>query len=502
MNGQLSEQPLAELVCEILQKRISGTLRLQHESVRTIVYFEDGQIIYAVSNLRDLRLGEYLKRQGLITEAQLSQLGKRPDLALVAELSSKGIVNREALEPLITRQVGDVLRVALVWTSGAWEFDDRSRLGDPTRVKIDIPALLVEAARKMKLDFVKSRFPPSDEKICRAACPPDFNNLTPSEGFILSRLDQATPLRELIAVSGLRELDAARTIYGLTLGGFLERECPLSVLDTPSTRPATVTSEDRDQEPTSTEGQKLDLDAFLARVEAAGTHYEVLSINDTAPADQIKTGYYTMARNYHPDRFHLKAGTPLHARIETAFARITQAYEILTDSKRRSAYDAKLAAQVKAQQLAQSAPKRDKDSGQSRVRNDEIGILGQSDVERAEKSFTEGFAALEQGQIKLAITNLAAAARLAPQDARYRAYYGRALAREEGTRRLAEAELQAALKLDATKASYRVMLADLYFDLGLYRRAEGELQRALAIEPNNAQGRKLALKLETARSTK
>ncbi|HKY28530.1 MAG TPA: DUF4388 domain-containing protein [Pyrinomonadaceae bacterium] len=501
MNGQLSELPLAELVCEILQKRISGTLRLQHESVRTIVYFEDGQIIYAVSNLRNLRIGEYLKKQGLITEAQLSELGKRPDLALVAELSTKGIVNREAMEPLIARQVSDVLRVAVLWTSGTWEFDDRSRLGDPTRVKIDMPALLIEAARKMKLDFVRSRFPPSDETISRAASPPDFVNLTPSEGFVLSRLDHATPLRDLIAVSGLRELDAARTIYGLILGGFLERERPYSVLPASSTKPTAATSE----EPSSiaeSEDQKLDLDAFLARVESAETHYEVLSVNETSPADQIKTGYYTMARNYHPDRFHLKAGTPLHARIETAFARITQAYEILTDSNRRSAYDAKLAAQLKAQQLAQSAPKRDKDSAQSRVRNDEIGILDQSDVERAEKSFTEGFAALDQGHIKLAITHLAAAARLAPQDARYRAYYGRALAGEEGSRRLAEAELQAALKLDATNASYRVMLADLYFDLGLYRRAEGELDRAFAIEPNNAQGRKLALKLETARTTK
>ena len=62
MNGQLSEQPLAELICEIFQKGISGTLRLQHESAKTIVYFDAGRIVYAASNLRELRLGEYLKK--------------------------------------------------------------------------------------------------------------------------------------------------------------------------------------------------------------------------------------------------------------------------------------------------------------------------------------------------------------------------------------------------------------------------------------------------------
>ena len=48
----------------------------------------------------------------------------------------------------------------------------------------------------------------------------------------------------------------------------------------------------------------------------------------------------------------------------------------------------------------------------------------------------------------------------------YRAYYGRALAANQQTQRLAEAELQAAVKLDPANASYRVMLAELYRTLG------------------------------------
>ncbi len=89
-----------------------------------------------------------------------------------------------------------------------------------------------------------------------------------------------------------------------------------------------------------------------------------------------------------------------------------------------------------------------------------------------------------------------------PQEARYRAYYGSALAADEDTRRLAETEMQAAIKLDPDNASYRVMLAELCFDLGFFKRAEGEIERAMSLEPNNAAARKLMEKLEANRATR
>ena len=59
------------------------------------------------------------------------------------------------------------------------------------------------------------------------------------------------------------------------------------------------------------------------------------------------------------------------------------------------------------------------------------------------------------------------------------------LAGNERTRRAAEAELHAAIKLDPSNAEYRVMLAELYRDLGLNLRAKGEAERAVAADPNN-----------------
>jgi predicted Zn-dependent protease len=106
---------------------------------------------------------------------------------------------------------------------------------------------------------------------------------------------------------------------------------------------------------------------------------------------------------------------------------------------------------------------------------------------------------LKEDRINAAATYLAAAARLAPQEARYRAYYGRALAASERTRRLAENEIQAAVKLDPANANFRTMLAELYFDLNFHRRAQTEVERALELDPNNASAKELLRKLEKSR---
>ncbi|HEY0724457.1 MAG TPA: DUF4388 domain-containing protein, partial [Pyrinomonadaceae bacterium] len=77
MNGQLSEQPLAELIREISSKSLSGRLRLEHERVKVVAYFENGKFLYAAANLRTLRLREFLKKSELVSEANLAAFDDR-----------------------------------------------------------------------------------------------------------------------------------------------------------------------------------------------------------------------------------------------------------------------------------------------------------------------------------------------------------------------------------------------------------------------------------------
>jgi curved DNA-binding protein CbpA len=508
MKGTLTEQPLAELVREISYKELSGTLRIEHDRAQTAVYFDSGQVIYAASNLRTLRLREYLIKSGLVSEKDLAILPNNlSDPALAAALTAGGWIGQKEVDGLLAALVADVLRVALLWTEGNWEFNDRARLGDPVRVQIDCPALLREAAQRMPLSFVSQRFQNPAEMILRVSEVPLTSNFLPTEGFVLSRLDQPTKLDDLVALSGLPEQDAYRVIYGLALSGLLEREFWESAFRADKAKPkpkpkeqssaaaaATTTSDDTGQGGSrwTVVSAEEDLEKFLMRLGLATNYYEVIELPATASAHEIKETYYALARRYHPDRFHLQSGTELHAKLSSAFARITQAYETLTDPTARSTYDQKLERSKRLGTVPNPASTQPKaDSG------DDVEIKGGPD--RAEQNFREGLGALKEGRNKAAVTYLAAAARLEPREARYRAYYGSALATSEDTRKLAEHEIQAAVKLDPQSATFRTMLAELYFDLKFDRRAKTEVDRALALDPNNAQAQALLRKLENSR---
>jgi DnaJ-class molecular chaperone len=60
--------------------------------------------------------------------------------------------------------------------------------------------------------------------------------------------------------------------------------------------------------------------------------YEVLGVPKTATEAQIKTAYRKMALEWHPDRNKSADAT-------TRFKEINQAYEVLSDSKKRQSYD-------------------------------------------------------------------------------------------------------------------------------------------------------------------
>ena len=504
MNGQLSEYPLAELIREIASKCLGGRLHAEHDRVKVVAYFDHGDFLYAASNVRTLRLREYLKKSELVSDQDLAQFNERVgDIDLVKVLCAQKLLSPSDAEQVQTRLAADVLRLALLWTEGSWEFDSRSRLNEQLNLKLDIRSLLLEAARRLPPDFVASRLANVEEMIAPATEPLVHEDLLPAEAYLLSRLDGPTTLGDLIALSGLGEQQVLGIVYSLAIAGLLNREhAPspfregrsVSQKATPPPVREEVKPPPPPREPTR-ETDPQELEDFLSRVKHAKTHYDVLGVGVEASTQELKAVYYQLARRYHPDLFR-KVDDALMSRIQSAFARITQAYDSLRDDAVRANYNSKIAARKKAEQLADSAPKAATPAPMPEPVAGKDAQPEVSNAERAESQFKEGFAALELGQRKVALSLFASATRAVPNEPRYRAFYGQMLAANEATRRAAEAELNAAIKLDPGNAEYRVMLAELYRDLGLKLRAKGEAERAVAADPNNQKARELLRSLK------
>lgn len=61
--------------------------------------------------------------------------------------------------------------------------------------------------------------------------------------------------------------------------------------------------------------------------------YEILGVREDASTEEIRTAYRKLARRHHPDV------NPGDAKAEETFKRISAAHEVLSDAKKRAAYD-------------------------------------------------------------------------------------------------------------------------------------------------------------------
>ncbi|HEX8150311.1 MAG TPA: DUF4388 domain-containing protein [Pyrinomonadaceae bacterium] len=366
MNGRLSEHPLAELVREISDARLSGALRLERERAKAVVYFDGGEVAAAVSNARALRLVEVLRRSGAVDAGRLyAAVGERmSDEQAGAALLHSGVLDESGLKRLQERQSKEVLGEVLHWTDGEWMFDPRVRLAGAQVLRLDVSGLLAESARNLPRGLVAARMRDDAQTVAPAEGLEEKLSsglrLLPAEAFVMSRVYAPARLGEVVAVSGLPEQETRHAVYVLALGGLLTRTGGPRILPTEALKlaeqqraaaavvaaaPAAAPETQRptDERPAAAEPDRRGTAEELFALARGATHYEVLGVARSASADEVKRAYYSHARRLHPDLLRRDADEETRQRIDAAFARVAQAYDTLRDAALRAAYDLKLA---------------------------------------------------------------------------------------------------------------------------------------------------------------
>ncbi|CAI0558192.1 unnamed protein product [Linum tenue] len=79
-----------------------------------------------------------------------------------------------------------------------------------------------------------------------------------------------------------------------------------------------------------------------------GSHYEILSVKEGASYEEIRSGYRSAILNSHPDRSQQNTSDS-SAAADEKFLRVQRAWEVLSDSRSRAAYDNELRASRRRQ---------------------------------------------------------------------------------------------------------------------------------------------------------
>lgn len=184
-------------------------------------------------------------------------------------------------------------------------------------------------------------------------------------------------------------------------------------------------------------------------------YYELLGIAKTASSSDVRKAYAQLARERHPDRFP-DPGAKLKA--QQSFQEITAAFNTLSNDKSRAEYDAALAAPARP-----AVPE-----------------------EIARTAFERGLKAYEAKNYFDAVEHFRIAVAQAPQEGRYHAALGRALARNPKWVREGIQSLEKAVQLAPKQASFHADLAELLAGQGLHIRARKAAEAALRLDPLQA----------------
>ena len=184
-------------------------------------------------------------------------------------------------------------------------------------------------------------------------CDPTMLHLTAEEGFLLSRIDGATPWRLLCQIGGMEPEEAEMCLESWLGAGYVEVSgaVPEARPKAERARPAIQKGRAGAPRRTAADGPRtideseitegLDINVEVQRTilefEAAldRPYHELLSVAPDADAKQVKKAYFKLSKEYHPDRYFRRNIAGYAGRLERIFKAVLEAYEILSDPELR-----------------------------------------------------------------------------------------------------------------------------------------------------------------------
>lgn len=459
MANRIVEYPVPLMLKKILKEKIHGELRVRNESFEKRLFFIQGDLIFARTNVIQERLGEILFKIGKINPAQfwnINKLLEGKDGKVGKILVEEKIVTQRDLFLALLYQVKAIATSTFTMDSGEWEFNTQMpQVPADSNFKVEMPEVMVEGTKKMRnMAYFRNRFyyqtpklGPLSEPVKRALPKEilhfyqllsNFNN-KPNEKIIAElKMDEDVYWKNVVL------------LFLLSAAEFVDVKV------------------DEDLNKNIEEMMRL-----YEKVRSGSyDYYELFGLKSNTPIEEIKEAYFRFAKKYHPDRVSQAPDPDIKEKSNYVFSEINKAYEILSDDNKRREYDLK----------GPEAGGGDESIKEKMIEKARM-LYRKAKTLYAQKKFWEAQALLEQ------------AVRLGDEKASYYLLLGLCQINLPAMRRMAEKNLQKAIELEHWNAEAYAALGLLFYSEQHLKRAEGFFRKALSINPDHDLSRKKLLEI-------
>ena len=490
--GRLGPGGVADLLSAAWEQERTGILDVSAGGADRKLVLSGGDVVYLTSSEALEKLPLWLVARGAVSrEALIAASKASPDLR--EALETAGALAPEAHDRELRALIADVVTRIFALTDGKYSLVDKSELtiGGLLPANPMIP-ILWRAARACPPGFASAFLGDVGQRILKTGGDDllgEIPDMSPQEGYLLSRIDGYCSVQDLVGMSPLPTEETHRLLVGLTCIGLLDVQGrptvrlpkPAKVGTRLAKKKAAPAATGRASAsggaaaaggaaamaaaaPLILEGIDAARDALLRTAEA--NFYGVLGVAQAASMAEIRKAYYAMALDYHPDRFGKEVGESDRQVVEDLFARISGAFSTLSSDEKRKEYDEKLRSGALLLEKQEKAPVDKK--------------------QLARESFDKARALLAGGDRSRALGFLEHAVDTDQDNWDYRMALGKFFLGDGRLRRKAEPQFLEAIRIDQSKADAYWQLGVLYKAAGVKSRAIQKLREGLNWDPAHA----------------
>lgn len=236
LEGNLKDFSMVEMFRLLDSGAKSGTLHVSGPSGDGVVCFSSGRIYFASAVSQHEPAGKRLVHAGVISEKQLRQaqglmkIQKRDkaDRKLGQILVDEGYLEIDVLEGFIAEQIVEALFELMRWDEAQLRFEPDDACADvDLGIALPVEQIVPDVEKRLEAwGRIREKIPSMDARFAMSADPghkPIDIHLKPQEWMLLCYLHGSRSVRELVELTGYGDFETAKVLYGMYVGGLIER---------------------------------------------------------------------------------------------------------------------------------------------------------------------------------------------------------------------------------------------------------------------------------------